>query len=78
MEQKKVEIPEKCMNCVYNNKRICDKDFCSFSECIYEDNLSSLIKNNHNQIQKTAVVNPTISKDDEWFDEDCWDKDYKE
>jgi hypothetical protein len=29
-------------------------------------------------ISVIALKNPTISKDDEWVNQTCWDNDYKE
>lgn len=29
-------------------------------------------------IAKITTLNPVITKDDEWYYEDCWDEDYKQ
>lgn len=42
MEERAINYtPDKCINCVYNNKNKCDKDFCGFAGCIYDNKKSS-------------------------------------
>lgn len=38
--------------------------------------LEEFIRENEDLIQKITPVNPSITKDDEWWDEDCWDEDF--
>ena len=39
---------------------------------------NEFIKLNKAKINAITPKNPTISKDDEWAKETCWDNDYKE
>lgn len=39
---------------------------------------NNFLKLNKAKINAITPKNPTISKDDEWAKEDCWDNDYKE
>ncbi len=43
-----------------------------------ELSLSELIKIKYSKIAASSPLNPTIKKNDEWRNETCWDKDYKE
>jgi len=36
--------------------------------------MQELIKRNYVKLQRNIPVNPSISKDDEWADEDEWDE----
>lgn len=38
--------------------------------------LAELVKNNKEKIKSITPKNPTINKDDEWRDDDIWDKLY--
>ena len=40
--------------------------------------LAELVKNNKEKIKSITPKNPTINKDDEWWDDDIWDKLYDE
>lgn len=42
------------------------------------ETLANLLKANMSVIKKTTPSNPPIKKDDEWRNETCWDKLYKE
>lgn len=56
------------------------------TKTLNKPNLSSFIKNNKAKLYAVARHNtklnsdnkPTISKDDDWFDEDIWDKYYEQ
>ena len=39
---------------------------------------NDFLKNNKSKIDSFVKTNPSISFDDEWRKEDCWDEDYKE
>lgn len=36
------------------------------------------LKEHKELIDKITIRNPVITKDDEWYYEDCWDEDYKQ
>jgi len=40
--------------------------------------IEDFILNNYEKIKTITPINPSISEDDEWFEEDIWDTFYKE
>ncbi|MFA9465600.1 MAG: hypothetical protein ACERKN_15050 [Velocimicrobium sp.] len=57
-----------------------ESDIMSANAAIKIDNnfFNDFLKLNKTKINAITPKNPTISKDDEWAKEDCWDNDYKE
>lgn len=39
---------------------------------------NDFLKKNKSKISSFAKTNPSISRNDEWRNEDCWDRDYEE
>jgi len=43
-----------------------------------KSSFSDFLKANKEKIQRITPKNPIISKDDEWYNENFWEEDYKE
>ena len=51
-----------------------------FSSVVQIDNMkfNEFLKANKTKINTIIPKNPSITKDDEWYNENCWDEDNKE
>ena len=47
------------------------------SEALKNDRFKEFLKQNAELIERITPKNSTISKNDEWYNEDFWDEDYK-